>query len=303
MHGGLNVIKPYVDQFVEYAKAHPMNRFLLTRIGCGIAGFTDEEMAPLFAGVATLPNVAVPAKWLPYIHIDAPKADDDFPTAITDDHLRMLSEKYLYEIGAGLSKFVPGIHIRYVCDNNQFGYTTLDNCFFFDDGGMYIWEEDEKWEEDHNQDVVECVFHDECKGRGYAHRVISAGVSTNIRDSNGEYMYTGDVIEIAGDGRKTSLALGALNAGYGFRLSNQELLLSNCLDKQLTRVGTVFYQLDRNEEPVPVIERVMGFNNMDDSNEKHLAKVLMSKFTPNFEQNLWEYQSLEILGADYHWNK
>jgi hypothetical protein len=42
---------------------------------------------------------------------------------------------------------------------------------------------------------------------------------------------------------------------------------------------------------------------MDDSNEKHLAKVLMSKFTPNFEQNLWEYQSLEILGADYHWNK
>jgi hypothetical protein len=75
------------------------------------------------------------------------------------------------------------------------------------------------------------------------------------------------------------------------------------LDKQLTRVGTVFYQLDRNEEPVPVIERVMGFNNMDDSNEKHLAKVLMSKFTPNFEQNLWEYQSLEILGADYHWNK
>jgi hypothetical protein len=296
MHGGLDAIKPYVDQFIDYAKSHPMNRFLLTRIGCGIAGFTDEEMAPLFAAVATLPNVSVPEKWLPYINIDEPRDDDDFQYAISDDYLKMLSEKYLYEIGAGLRKFIPRIHIRYVCDNNQFGYTTLDNCFFFADGGMYIWEDDEKWEEEHNQDIVEGVFMDECKGRGYAHPVISAGVSTNLRDSNGEYMYTGDVIEIAKDGRKTRLALCALNKGYGFKLGNQELLLSDCRDKELTRVGTVFYKLDRMDVPVPVTERVMAFNNIADSNEQHMEKVLMSKFTPNFEQDFWEYQGLEILG-------
>jgi hypothetical protein len=67
MHGDVDAIKPYVDQFVEYAKTHPMNRFLLTRIGCGIAGFTDEEMAPLFHKVLALPNVAIPAAWLPYL--------------------------------------------------------------------------------------------------------------------------------------------------------------------------------------------------------------------------------------------
>ena len=49
MHGTLSDIKPYVDDFIEYARQHPMNRFLLTKIGCGIAGFKDKDMAPLFA--------------------------------------------------------------------------------------------------------------------------------------------------------------------------------------------------------------------------------------------------------------
>lgn len=48
MHGGIEDIKPYVDDFVKYVKRHPNNRFLVTPIGCGIAGFKDEEIAPLF---------------------------------------------------------------------------------------------------------------------------------------------------------------------------------------------------------------------------------------------------------------
>ena len=48
MHGGIEVIRPYVDKFLEYAKEHPKQRFLVTRVGCGIAGIMDEEMAPLF---------------------------------------------------------------------------------------------------------------------------------------------------------------------------------------------------------------------------------------------------------------
>lgn len=67
MHGGLDVIKPYVDDFVEYARCHPENRFLLTRVGCGIAGFADGEMAPLFAAVLDLPNVYVPREWLAFL--------------------------------------------------------------------------------------------------------------------------------------------------------------------------------------------------------------------------------------------
>jgi hypothetical protein len=304
MHGGLDVIQPYVDQFIEYAKTHPMNRFLVTRVGCGIAGFKDDEMAPMFAAASHLPNVSLPENWWQYIELYESFIDRDVPETISDDVLKMLSKRHLYEIGAEVDEFIPDIHIRYVCDNNSFGYTTLNNCFFYFDGGMYIWEKDKKWAEDHNQDVVEDVFQDECRDRGYAHRVIAAGVSTGHKDSRGEYMYTGDVIEIAKDGQTTILALSALRDGYGFRLGDTELLLADCRKKHLTltRVGTVFYQLDRKEFPTPVAARVMDFNNIADGQERHQEKLLMSKYTPNFDQDFWEYQGLEMLGAEYHWN-
>ena len=48
MQGGVDTIRPYVDEFIEFAKAHTDLKFLVTRIGCGIAGFKDEEIAPLF---------------------------------------------------------------------------------------------------------------------------------------------------------------------------------------------------------------------------------------------------------------
>ncbi len=60
MHGGVDAIKPYVDEFVEYAKAHPELRFLVTRVGCGIVGFRDEDIAPLFAECVELENVFLP---------------------------------------------------------------------------------------------------------------------------------------------------------------------------------------------------------------------------------------------------
>ena len=60
MHGGVDAIRPYVDEFIEYAKQHPELTFLVTRIGCGIAGFRDEQMAPLFATALNLPNVVLP---------------------------------------------------------------------------------------------------------------------------------------------------------------------------------------------------------------------------------------------------
>ena len=60
MHGGVDAIKPYVDEFIEFAKSHPELTFLVTRIGCGIAGFRDEEIAPLFKECIEIDNVILP---------------------------------------------------------------------------------------------------------------------------------------------------------------------------------------------------------------------------------------------------
>lgn len=60
MQGGVETIKPYVDQFIEFARECDHNTFYVTRIGCGIAGFTDVEIAPLFEDAYDLCNVRLP---------------------------------------------------------------------------------------------------------------------------------------------------------------------------------------------------------------------------------------------------
>ena len=64
MQGGVETIKPYVDQFIEFATSHPEMTFLVTRIGCGIAGFRDEEIAPLFAAALDVENVILPREFV-----------------------------------------------------------------------------------------------------------------------------------------------------------------------------------------------------------------------------------------------
>lgn len=60
MQGGVETIKPYVDEFIRFAAGHPEKRFLVTPIGCGIAGFTAEEIAPLFTDARGLENISLP---------------------------------------------------------------------------------------------------------------------------------------------------------------------------------------------------------------------------------------------------
>ena len=47
MQGGVETIKSYVDQFIEFAKEHTELFFYVTRIGCGIAGFKDSDNVQL----------------------------------------------------------------------------------------------------------------------------------------------------------------------------------------------------------------------------------------------------------------
>lgn len=60
MHGGVETIAPYVDDFISFAIEHPEKFFYVTRIGCGVAGFRDKEIAPLFEKALILDNVCLP---------------------------------------------------------------------------------------------------------------------------------------------------------------------------------------------------------------------------------------------------
>lgn len=64
MHGGIDAIAPYVDEFIAFAREHRELKFLVTEIGCGIAGFTVEEMAPLFKDAMDEENIYLPQRFI-----------------------------------------------------------------------------------------------------------------------------------------------------------------------------------------------------------------------------------------------
>lgn len=68
MHGGVDAIKPYVDEFIEFAKNHTEYTFLVTKIGCGIAGFKEEEIAPLFGNAVSVDNIVLPESFVMFMN-------------------------------------------------------------------------------------------------------------------------------------------------------------------------------------------------------------------------------------------
>ncbi len=60
---GLEVIQHYILRFIEYAKLKPHRTFLVPKIGCGLAGYTPEQIAPMFRGCINLPNVYLPQEF------------------------------------------------------------------------------------------------------------------------------------------------------------------------------------------------------------------------------------------------
>lgn len=64
MQGGVETIRPYVDEFIKFAGQNKHLTFLVTRIGCGIAGFRDEEIAPLFKEALGAGNIILPKEFM-----------------------------------------------------------------------------------------------------------------------------------------------------------------------------------------------------------------------------------------------
>lgn len=62
---GETSMKKAVERFTDCARQHPELTFLVTAVGCGIAGYTPAVVAPLFAEAAKLENV-----YLPQVFVD-----------------------------------------------------------------------------------------------------------------------------------------------------------------------------------------------------------------------------------------
>lgn len=58
-------IKPYIDRFIKFTYEHPKLEFFVTRIGCGLAGYKDQDIAPLFKGCND--NCNFPEQWKQYL--------------------------------------------------------------------------------------------------------------------------------------------------------------------------------------------------------------------------------------------
>ena len=91
---GIGVMGEYVKEFCEFAKANPEKRFLVTEIGCGIAGYSIGEVAPLFECCRDVENVTLPASFWDIIGEPSAKEYDleRFVTAQAADYADALDE-------------------------------------------------------------------------------------------------------------------------------------------------------------------------------------------------------------------
>ena len=65
----IETIKEYVDRFLDFAKENKDKKFLVTEIGCGIAGFKVSDIAPLFKEALKdeFYNIYLPQSFIDYL--------------------------------------------------------------------------------------------------------------------------------------------------------------------------------------------------------------------------------------------
>ena len=59
----LDEIKPYVDRFIDFAKTRPDLIFLVTEVGCGLAGLRPKDVAAFFKEAVNIENIHLPSKF------------------------------------------------------------------------------------------------------------------------------------------------------------------------------------------------------------------------------------------------
>lgn len=61
----LGRIREYVQDFLDHAREYPELQFQITRIGCGLAGYHDRDIAPMFRNAPS--NCHFDPAWKEYL--------------------------------------------------------------------------------------------------------------------------------------------------------------------------------------------------------------------------------------------
>ena len=93
MQGGVETVKPYVDEFIAFAKEHKEWFFYVTRIGCGIAGFKDQDIAPLFVDALPIENICLPESFTKIIEpLTVRRPKEPFPGITRTTSVRLYQQ-------------------------------------------------------------------------------------------------------------------------------------------------------------------------------------------------------------------
>ena len=178
--------------------------------------------------------------------------------AMTLDEIKLLCDKYLFEIAAGnnLKDEVGTLKVRFITPTGEFNYTSMGRFFFFGDS-MYVITNSELYSEYHNP---EAYMFDErldfLQARNvYVVRVIFAGIYTGINDKNGERIFTGDVVKarcvVSGNisekqddnyGTEIVAAVEIMYNNFALILDNHSAPLEWC--HNIKRIGSLFPDMD-----------------------------------------------------------
>ena len=105
----IQVIKVYVDRFIAFARQHPELDFLVTEIGCGLAGLTPGQVAPLFRKAIHLKNVSLPLSFLASLKsIDVKNVRTTIGVVQYDVNLSVNPDAKQYTIRLFVEKLVGG---------------------------------------------------------------------------------------------------------------------------------------------------------------------------------------------------
>ena len=121
----VDMIRPHVEKFISFAKKNPDLKFLVTTIGCGNAGFTAYDIAPLFIDAYELKNVILPESFA-YVIEHLPRMTGN-PLNSWDSHKDFLEKKKFLE----KSVFANREELRRIYSRTFFNTVQIANSSFY----------------------------------------------------------------------------------------------------------------------------------------------------------------------------